>query len=85
MYAAANNVDNLISTIDYNKKQIDGSLDEVLPMGDLKAKLEAFDWLVLEEKKGKLDLFSQRVLKNINTSNKSNYYSNPSLIIWFFF
>ena len=52
MYASANKVDNLIATIDYNKKQIDGSLDDVLPLGDLKAKLEAFDWYVLEEKEG---------------------------------
>jgi transketolase len=52
MYAAGNKVDNLISTIDYNQKQIDGSIDEVLPMGSLRAKLEAFDWLVLEEKEG---------------------------------
>ena len=52
MYAAGNKVDNLIATIDYNKKQIDGSIDDVLPMSDLRAKLEAFDWLVLEEKEG---------------------------------
>lgn len=52
MYAAGNKIDNLIATIDYNQKQIDGSIDEVLPMGDLKAKLKAFDWLVLEEKEG---------------------------------
>jgi transketolase len=52
MYAAGNKVDNLIATIDYNQKQIDGSTDQVLPMGDLRAKLEAFDWLVLEEKEG---------------------------------
>ncbi len=52
MYASGNKVDNLIATIDYNQKQIDGSIDEVLPMGDLRAKLEAFDWLVLEEKEG---------------------------------
>jgi len=52
MYAAGNKVDNLIATIDYNQKQIDGSIDEVLPMGNLKTKLEAFDWLVLEEKEG---------------------------------
>ena len=52
MYASGKRVDNLIATIDYNQKQIDGSLDEVLPMGDLKAKLEAFDWRVLEEKDG---------------------------------
>ena len=52
MYASANKIDNLISTIDYNKKQIDGALEDVLPIGNLKAKLEAFDWLVLEEKEG---------------------------------
>ena len=52
MYASANKVDNIIATIDYNKKQIDGEIDDVLPLGDLNAKFEAFDWIVLEEKKG---------------------------------
>ena len=50
--ASANKVDNIIATIDYNKKQIDGEIDDVLPLGDLSAKFEAFDWIVLEEKKG---------------------------------
>ena len=57
MYASANKVDNIIATIDYNKKQIDGEIDDVLPLGDLSAKFEAFDWIVLEEKKGN-DLYS---------------------------
>ncbi len=48
IYAAGNKVDNLISTIDYNHKQIDGDIDEVLPLGDLRAKWEAFGWFVLE-------------------------------------
>ena len=52
MYAAGNEVDNLITTIDYNKKQIDGSTDDVLPLGDLKKKFEAFGWNVLEIMKG---------------------------------
>ena len=52
MYASANKVDNLIATIDYNQKQIDGSLDEVLSIGNLTAKLNAFDWMVLEEFQG---------------------------------
>jgi transketolase len=47
MYAAARKVDNIISTIDVNGQQIDGSTDHVLPMGDLKAKWEAFGWDVL--------------------------------------
>lgn len=52
MYASGNHIDNLIVTIDYNKQQIDGSTDAVLPLGDLKAKFEAFDWEVIEIEKG---------------------------------
>ena len=52
MYAAHNKVDNLISTIDYNNRQIDGDVDDVLSLGDLHAKLEAFGWKVLNEKNG---------------------------------
>ena len=52
MYASGNNVDNLIATIDYNKRQIDGDINDVLPLGDLKSKLESFEWLVFEEKNG---------------------------------
>lgn len=48
MYAAGNKVDNIIATVDYNGRQIDGDLDDVLPMGSLKAKWEAFGWDVLE-------------------------------------
>jgi len=52
MYAAHNKVDNLIATIDYNNRQIDGAVDDVLSLGNLHAKLEAFGWTVLEEKNG---------------------------------
>jgi len=48
MYAAGNKVDNIISTIDYNHKQIDGDIDDVLPMGSLTKKWESFGWEVLE-------------------------------------
>jgi transketolase len=48
MYAAANKIDNIIATVDYNGKQIDGPVDEVLSLGNLKAKFEAFGWDVLE-------------------------------------
>lgn len=52
MYASAYKVDNLISTVDLNGKQIDGPTDEVLPMGSIRAKFEAFGWDVLEIEKG---------------------------------
>ncbi|HUH46995.1 MAG TPA: transketolase [Arenibacter sp.] len=48
MYAAAKKVDNIISTIDYNGQQIDGSTNDVLPMGDLRKKFEAFGWEVVD-------------------------------------
>lgn len=52
MYAAHNKVDNLISTIDYNQKQIDGDIKDVLDLGDIKAKWHAFGWDVMEMKDG---------------------------------
>lgn len=48
MYAPHNKVDNLISTIDVNGQQIDGSTENVLSLGNLRAKWEAFGWEVLE-------------------------------------
>ncbi len=48
MFAAAKGVDNLISTIDYNGQQIDGSTKKVMDLGNLKAKFEAFGWQVME-------------------------------------
>lgn len=52
MFAAGKKVDNLISTVDYNLKQIDGSTDDVMPLGNLRAKFEAFGWTVLEIEDG---------------------------------
>lgn len=48
MYAAANKVDNIIATIDYNGRQIDGDVDDVLSLGNLEAKWQAFGWEVLK-------------------------------------
>lgn len=48
MYAPVKNVDNLVAIIDYNKKQIDGSTDDVMSLGNLRAKYEAFGWKVYE-------------------------------------
>jgi transketolase len=52
MFAAAKKVDNLIMTIDYNGRQIDGNVNDVLSLGDLKAKLLAFGWEIIENKNG---------------------------------
>ncbi|WP_121809137.1 transketolase [Mucilaginibacter kameinonensis] len=50
MFAPHNHVDNLISTIDVNGQQIDGPTKQVLSLGDLRAKWEAFGWDVLDMK-----------------------------------
>jgi transketolase len=48
MFAAHNNVDNYIACIDFNGQQIDGSTNNVLNLGNLRVKFEAFGWAVLE-------------------------------------
>jgi transketolase len=52
MYAAGKKVDNIIATIDYNGQQIDGATNDVMPMGDLRKKFEAFGWDVLDVMEG---------------------------------
>lgn len=48
MAAAGKKADNLISTVDWNGRQIDGDVDDVMPLGDLRAKWAAFGWDVME-------------------------------------
>jgi transketolase len=52
MYASAKKIDNLIATIDYNQKQIDGTTDDVLALGDLHQKFSAFGWEVISVEQG---------------------------------
>ena len=52
MYASSNKIDNIICTVDLNGKQIDGATDDVLNMGNIKSKFEAFDWTVVEIENG---------------------------------
>ncbi len=52
MFAAHHKIDNLIATVDVNGQQIDGSTDNVMGLGSIKAKFEAFGWIVLEQLDG---------------------------------
>lgn len=52
MFAAGKKVDNYIAIIDYNNKQIDGNVEDVMPLGNLKLKFEAFGWTVVENDEG---------------------------------
>lgn len=48
MHIGSKKVDNVIAIVDYNRKQIDGPTDEVMPLGNPKLKFESFGWTVLE-------------------------------------
>jgi transketolase len=48
MFAAHYKLDNLVAFTDYNKLQIDGSTKEVMDLGSLRAKWEAFGWFAQE-------------------------------------
>lgn len=48
IYAAHHKIDNIISAIDVNGQQIDGPVDEVMSLGNLRSKWEAFGWLVFD-------------------------------------
>ena len=48
MFANAHKVDNLISTVDWNGQQIDGTTKSVMDLGNIHAKFEAFGWTTLE-------------------------------------
>ncbi|MCK0192697.1 transketolase [Arenibacter sp. F20364] len=78
MYAAGKKVDNIIATIDYNGQQIDGATEDVLPMGDLKKKFEAFGWEVLEIKEGN-DL--EAILKGMKEAKSKTGKGKPVCVL----
>lgn len=55
MYASAKGIDNLVATVDVNGRQIDGDTDQVLNMGSLRTKFEAFGWVVFESEGNDLE------------------------------
>jgi transketolase len=78
MYAAANKVDNYIATVDYNGRQIDGDVDKVLSLGNLKAKFEAFGFTVLENHSGN-DL--EKVIASLNEAKTYVGKGKPIIIL----
>jgi transketolase len=58
MFAAHHKVDNLISTVDWNHQQIDGTTEKVMDHGDLRTKFEAFGWITLEANGNDIDQIS---------------------------
>jgi len=77
LFAAANNVDNLVLIVDYNQKQIDGALEDVCNLGDLRAKLEAFDWKVIEMQGNVME----DILNQMKEAKSYTHKSKPVAVI----
>ena len=80
MFAAAKKVDNIIVTIDLNGKQIDGSTDDVLPMGSLNEKFQSFGWKVLEIKEGNN---LEKILETLTHAKSITKKSKPIVILMY--
>ena len=77
MYAPAKKVDNLVAIVDYNKKQIDGPTDEVMNLGDLRAKYEAFGWKVYECNGNDM----QQVVDTLNITRQNAHKGQAQVIL----
>lgn len=78
MYAAHHKVDNIIAAIDVNGAQIDGMVNDIMSLGDLKAKWEAFGWDVMEVADGNN---MQQVIEALNTAKDKTGKGKPVMIL----
>ena len=77
MYASAKKIDNLISTIDFNGRQIDGDVDDVLSLGKLEEKWKAFGWKTLSCNGNNL----QELIATLETAKGLTGKNQPIMII----
>ena len=77
LYASAKKVDNLISTIDFNGRQIDGDVDDVLSLGNLEEKWNAFGWKTLSCNGNNL----QEMIATLETAKSLTGKKQPIMII----
>jgi transketolase len=77
MFATARKVDNLIAVVDYNGKQIDGDVEDVVSLGDLKSKIASFGWKTIE-------MYGNNMQEVIETVKKAQWYTGqeqPVMIV----
>ncbi|MCK5029226.1 MAG: transketolase [Bacteroidales bacterium] len=77
MFAAQHKIDNLIATVDYNGQQIDGPVNDIISLGNLRAKWESFGWQVLEMNGNDMD----DVIKTINQAKTLTGKGMPIIIL----
>jgi len=77
MFAAHNKIDNLIATVDWNNRQIDGDVEDIMALGDLRAKFESFGWIVMEMEGN--DMAS--VVSTLKSAKEQSGKSKPVVIL----
>jgi len=78
MFAPKYRVDNLIATIDYNGRQIDGDVEDIMPLGDLAAKWHAFGWDVIEMENGNQ---LEEVIQTLELAKQRSGQGKPIMIL----
>ena len=78
LYAGSKRIDNIIATVDANGQQIDGSTNDVMPMGDIGSKFISFGWQVLKIDHGNN---LSEVIKGLNTAINLSRKGKPVCII----
>jgi transketolase len=75
MFAGANRLSNLVAIIDRNNIQINGMTENVMPVENLRAKYEAFNWHVIE-------VDGHNIREVIDATNQAKaIYERPTVII----
>src|SRR6476646_8341926 len=77
MFAAHHRVDNLISTVDWNHQQIDGTIEKVMDHGDIREKFEVFGWITLEMNGNDMD----EVVATLNSAKSLLGQGKPVVIM----
>ncbi len=77
MFAGAKHVDNLIATVDFNGKQIDGPTDEVCSLKEITAKFEAFNWQVVQMDGNKMD----DVVETMKKAKNALFQQKPVVVV----
>ncbi|MCK9449273.1 MAG: transketolase [Bacteroidales bacterium] len=77
MYAGSKKTDNLIAIIDYNGQQIDGPVDQVMPLGNLEAKYKAFGWSVIPFNGNDME----EILQTLEAARQQAFKGQPQLLL----
>ncbi len=77
LHAGSRQIDNLIGIIDYNGKQIDGPVNEVMPLGNLRAKYESFGWKVIPLNGNDME----EVVEKLKLARREAFSGQPQLLL----